>query len=226
MSASKAPNPAFEFLRSFGRRKGRALPPYKQKLVDELLPSYTQAAGLPDAQEVWLEIGFGAGEHLYHFAKSHSQRHIVGAEPYLNGIAKLLTQLDEQPLDNLSIIADDVRPWLKALPPASLNGVYLLFPDPWPKTTHHKRRILNTALLDLIAQALKPNHPLLIATDHVDYSAWMMERILVHPAFTWTAKSAADWQTPFPDWTETRYQQKTTDQGRLPIFLEFNKNDD
>ena len=214
---------AFEFLRSFGRRKGRILPPHKQNLVDNLLPTLKPPSQWEQSKQVWLEIGFGAGEHLFSLAQHYPERHIIGAEPYLNGIAKLLSQLDKTPLDNLSIIPDDVRPWLKALPTASLAGVYILFPDPWPKNRHHKKRIINTALLDLIAEKLTTNGILRIATDHVDYSAWMMEHLLPHPAFEWQAKSNADWHEPFKDWQQTRYQQKTTAQGRLPIFLEFLK---
>ncbi|MDG1286234.1 MAG: tRNA (guanosine(46)-N7)-methyltransferase TrmB [Rickettsiales bacterium] len=221
MSANKPHNPTLDrdFLRSFGRRKGRALPEYKQELLDELMPKLFPV--LDEDRETWLEIGFGGGEHLLELAKNYPERHIIGAEPYLNGIAKLLTELAETSITNLSVIPDDVRPWLKTLPEASLDGVYLLFPDPWPKTSHHKRRILNTALLDLIAKVLKPHGVLRIATDHVDYSAWMMEHLLPHPSFKWKVESHKDWHEPFSDWKQTRYQQKTTQQGRLPIFLEF-----
>ena len=165
MSANKPHNPTLDrdFLRSFGRRKGRALPEYKQELLDELMPKLFPV--LDEDRETWLEIGFGGGEHLLELAKNYPERHIIGAEPYLNGIAKLLTELAETSITNLSVIPDDVRPWLKTLPEASLDGVYLLFPDPWPKTSHHKRRILNTALLDLIAKVLKPHGVLRIATD-------------------------------------------------------------
>ena len=217
MSANKAP----DFLRSYGRRKGRPLRPHKQHLVDELLPQLAPPSPLPSGKDCWLEIGFGGGEHLHHIAKHYPEKHFIGAEPFLNGVAILLSQIDRDPVQNLSIIADDVRPWLKALPAGSLAGVYLLFPDPWPKRRHHNRRILNTALLDILAHAIKPGGSLRIATDHVDYSAWMMEHLLSHPAFTWQVKSCHDWQEPFADWQQTRYQRKTTDQGRLPVFLEF-----
>ena len=185
------------------------------------MPRYAVPDSLKSEGNNWLEIGFGAGEHLFHFAKNHPDKKVIGAEPYWNGIAKLLVQLEETPLPNLSIIPDDIRPWLQALPAASLDGVYLLFPDPWPKKGHHKRRILNHALLDLIAHALKPNGLLRIATDHVDYSVWMMEHLLTREDFTWTAQSVQDWHEPFTDWQQTRYQRKTTQEGRLPIFLEF-----
>ena len=133
----------------------------------------------------------------------------------------LLVQLDENPLDNVTIIADDVRPWLKELPENTLDGAYILFPDPWPKSNHHKRRIINNALLDLLATAIKPNGILRIATDHVDYSAWIMEHLQAHTEFDWPAENHRDWSEPYKDWKQTRYQQKTTKQGRLPIFLEF-----
>ncbi len=210
-----------EFLKSFGRRKGRSLTVYKQRLVDELMPTLYPPATLPATQENWLEIGFGGGEHLYELASNYPNKHFIGAEPYINGVAMLLVQMDENPLQNLSIIADDVRPWLKELPENSLDGAYILFPDPWPKSNHNKRRIINNALLDLLASSIKPNGILRIATDHVDYSAWIMEHLLAHPSFVWPAQSHQDWSEPFKDWKQTRYQQKTTKQGRLPIFLEF-----
>lgn len=221
MSANKAPNGQSEFLKSFGRRKGRLLTVYKQQLVDDLLPTLTPPAKLSTNKQIWLEIGFGGGEHLYELASNYPDRYFIGAEPYINGVAMLLVQMDERPLDNLSVIADDVRPWLKTLPKDSLDGAYILFPDPWPKSNHHKRRIINNALLDLLAHTIKPKGILRIATDHVDYSAWIMEHLLAHPAYDWPAKSHKDWSEPFKDWKQTRYQQKTTKQGRLPIFLEF-----
>ncbi len=212
-----------DFLRSFGRRKGRLLPDYKQKLVDELLPTLSAPTQFDQNKKYWLEIGFGAGEHLFHMAQHHPQNYYIGAEPYQNGVAKLLRKLDAKPCSNLSIICDDVRPYLQQMPESTLDGIYLLFPDPWPKRNHHKRRIVNHVMLNLLHNVLKPRSKLFIATDHVDYSAWIMEHLLSRDDFKWTAKTCDDWQKPFTDWTETRYQQKTTNAGRLPIFLEFER---
>lgn len=223
MSASNQPSDNSQDLRSFGRRKGRKLTRIKQQLVDELLPTLHPPSPLPVDKELWLEIGFGGGEHFYEIARTHPERFFIGAEPYLNGVAMLLVKQDEQPLDNIAIVADDVRPWLESLDNAALDGIYILFPDPWPKKCHHKRRLINARLLDLLASKLKAEGTLRIATDHVDYSAWIMEHLLPHPAFEWNVKSQKDWHTPYPDWQETRYQHKTTEQGRLPIFLEFTR---
>jgi len=197
----------------------------QQQLVDEVLPRYMPPATLCTARETWLEIGFGAGEHLLHVAQQSPERDFMGAEPYLNGVAKLLVALQNLPAppQNLFILPDDVRPWLRAMAAQSLAGVSILFPDPWPKRAHHKRRLINAALLDLLADSVKPGGVLRIATDHVDYSAWIMEHVQAHPCWRWTAQNAADWTQPFDDWHITRYQQKTTQAGRLPIFLEFQR---
>lgn len=212
------------FLRSFGRRKGRGISEIKQALIEEQLPTLAPPTDLSADQEYWLEIGFGAGEHLLHQARHHPEIQFIGAEPYMNGVAALLYHMQENPPQNLHILADDVRPWMQAIPEHSLTGIYILFPDPWPKRSHHKRRIINTAMLALCCRVLKPGGLLRIATDHVDYSAWMFEHLLPHPGLHWTATSYRDWHQPFANWQQTRYQRKTTKQGREPIFLEFQYN--
>jgi tRNA (guanine-N7-)-methyltransferase len=209
------------FLRSFGRRKGRILSQPKQELVENLLPKLSPPEALPSDRECWLEIGFGAGEHLAHIAQHYPEKYFVGAEPYLNGVASLLHRIADNPPSNLSLIVDDVRPWLQEQEDALFEGVYILFPDPWPKRSHKKRRIINRAMLDLLADKIQAGGKLRIATDHVDYSAWIFEELLLHPSFQWNVRSHQDWDQPYQDWQQTRYQRKTTEEGRLPIFLEF-----
>lgn len=216
---------ASRLLPSFGRRKGRALSPRQKQLMNELLPKLQpDSKKMQMAKECWLEIGFGAGEHLHHLLHEKPDVYFIGAEPYFNGVAKFLLNLEENVPDNVAVIADDVRPWLHQQPVQLLDGVYLLFPDPWPKKSHHKRRIVNQRMLDEIVRVLKPSGMLRIATDHVDYSAWMFEQLLQRDDLQWTAKNVQDWHQPFEIWQKTRYQRKTTEQGRLPVFLEFVKS--
>lgn len=218
---------ARDFIQSFGRRTARTLTPHKKQLRDELLP--TLLPKLPEdasAPKLALEIGFGGGEHLYNAAKSDPDTLYIGAEPFMDGVAKLLAMQDAEPLPNLRIWADDARLLMQQLPEGCLDYCYVLFPDPWPKTRHHKRRLIQHVFLDHLYRLLKPTGKLLLATDHRDYSVWMLEQMLTHKGFKWTAKSCDDWTQPPERWTQTRYQQKTTEQGREPVFLEFRRTHD
>lgn len=213
---------AKEFLSSFGRNRGRSLRPYQQQLVDELLPKLS-VTGLPDTKgysAVALEIGFGGGEHLLAQAAHNPDTLFIGCEPYINGVAKCLAGIDQQKLTNIRLCAGDARLLIKALPDACLDSAFILFPDPWPKLRHNKRRLVNQETLAMLARAHKPGGRLLIATDHVDYSVWILEQLAATPHYTWTAKAQADWLTPPADWTQTKYQRKTTAQGRPPLFFE------
>ena len=213
---------------SFGRRRGRRLSDRQQELVDTFLPTIALDpsngeidlnAEFPDAKEIHLEIGFGGGEHLLGLAKHYPDIGYIGCEPFINGMAKCVVGVHEAGLRNVRIYADDVKLLLGALPPASINRIYILFPDPWPKPRHHVRRLFNHALLDELMRIQPENGELFLATDHRDYSAWMLDHIITHAGYDWTAEKASDWQTPPVDWTQTRYQRKTTDEGREPVFL-------
>jgi tRNA (guanine-N7-)-methyltransferase len=211
-----------EFLSSFGRNRGRTLRPVQQKLVDELLPKLT-VTGLPDTKgykKLALEIGFGGGEHLVAQAAGNPDTLFIGVEPYINGVAKCLVEIDRQKLKNIRLNTDDARLLVKALPDACLDAVFILFPDPWPKARHNKRRLVNEETLAIIARTHKKGGRLLIATDHVDYSHWILEQLAATPHYSWTAREQADWLTPPADWTQTKYQRKTTEQGREPLFFE------
>lgn len=216
---NSAPRPSF--LSSFGRNRGRALRPYQQSLVDTLLPVLAfNVAELASAKKVALEIGFGGGEHLLAAAAHHPETLFIGCEPYINGVAKCLAGIDKLKLKNIRLVADDARKLIEKLPDVCLDAVFILFPDPWPKIRHHKRRLVSAETLSMLARTHKKGGRLLIATDHVDYSVWILETLLSHPDYSWTAECQADWQTPPRDWTETKYQRKTTGEGRKPLFFE------
>jgi tRNA (guanine-N7-)-methyltransferase len=208
----------------YGRRKGPKLSDRQKGLRRTLLGklAYVPGAdpGFPNTvQDLWLEVGFGAGEHLMWQAEHHPRVGLIGAEPYEMGVAKLLTKLEENTLNTVRIYEGDGREILERLPDASLGRFFLLFPDPWPKTRHHKRRFLQTEMLDLLAAKLKPGAELRFATDDKSYLPYALERLMAHPAFAWTATGPADWKTRPPDWPPTRYEAKAI--KGPPTFLRF-----
>jgi tRNA (guanine-N7-)-methyltransferase len=210
------------FLSSFGRNRGRSLRPYQQQLVDVLLPTLSPNAADPKEgyRALALEIGFGGGEHLLAQAAHNPDTLFIGCEPFINGVAKCLAGIDQQKLTNIRLFTRDARELITAMPDACLDAAFILFPDPWPKVRHNKRRLINAETLAMLARAHKTGGRLLIATDHVDYSVWIFEVLQHTPHYVWTAREQADWQTPPKDWTETKYQRKTTEQGREPVFIE------
>lgn len=170
---------------------------------------------------LWLEIGFGGGEHIAHQAALHPEVSIIGCDPYVNGFAELLKNIDKNNIGNIRIFTDDARLLVEKLPDACLARVYILYPDPWPKMRHNKRRLVSKHTLDMLSRVLKRDGLLRLATDHADYATWMLERLLAHKDFSWTAKNPEDWLTPWPEWISTRYEQKAL-AGR-PTYLEFTK---
>lgn len=214
-------------LRSFGRRRGRSLRAGKQGLYDTLLPALQLSLDevptvFSDAEERWLEIGFGGGEHLAHMAETYPQVGMIGCEPYVNGIADLLKHVDEKKPNNIRIYTDDARDVIAALPEAFLAKVFILYPDPWPKARHHKRRLIQTPLLDSLARVMRPGAQLRMASDHAGYVTWILEHALAHPAFRWDAKRCDDWLKPWSDWIPTRYEQKGL-AGKVPTYLTFTR---
>ena len=218
----------------YGRRRGRPLRRDQQGLIDTLLPRL--AVTLPESgafdpaalfderpREIWLEIGFGGGEHLAAQAAAHPDIGIVGCEVFENGIAKLLGEIARRDLANVRILTDDARLLLSALPPASIGRVFILFPDPWPKQRHHKRRIVMTQTLDTLAAAMADGAELRLATDDVDYLAWILACVPVHPAFAWLAEGPEDWRSRPADWPATRYEAKAIAAGRRPYFLRLRR---
>ena len=176
-----------------------------------------------DVDDVWLEIGFGAGEHLLWQARANPRIGLIGAEPYEGGVAKLLSKLAEAPQPNIRIHEGDARDIVEALPDACIGRVFILFPDPWPKTRHHKRRFVQSAMLDQLARVMKPGAELRFATDDGTYLVWALERLVAHAAFAWTAERASDWTSRPADWPPTRYEAKAI--RGVPTFLRFRRSD-
>jgi tRNA (guanine-N7-)-methyltransferase len=216
-----------------GRRRGRPLRRGLKALFETLLPkvqvTLPAAGGALDpavlfggeTEQVWLEIGFGAGEHLAWQAARHPQVAFLGAEVYVNGIAALLRRVDALRLNNVRIFQGDGRDLLDVLPEKSLSRVFILFPDPWPKQRHHKRRLVQDALLDRLAGVMKDGAELRMATDHRDYLCWMLEVATAHPAFRWLASDPGDWRQRPEDWPASRYEVKALGEGRPPTYLRF-----
>jgi tRNA (guanine-N7-)-methyltransferase len=196
--------------------------------MTDFLPTVSVMSGpidlhlmFPEAQRFALEVGFGGGEHLAEQARRHPDTGFIGCEPFENGVAKLLTQVQASGLRNVRVVPDDARDILVRLPDASLSFVFVLFPDPWPKLRHHKRRFIQTRTLDQIHRLLKPGGELRIATDHTDYGQWALMHLMRDNRFEWAATRAADWRVRPDDWVATRYEQKALKAGRSCIYLRF-----
>jgi tRNA (guanine-N7-)-methyltransferase len=168
---------------------------------------------------IWLEIGFGGGEHLALQAEKHPDIGFIGSEVFENGIDKLLAQIESRRFCNVRIFADDARLLIAVLPPASIAQVFVLFPDPWPKRRHHKRRIVSQETLDRLAEIMTDGAELRLATDDGEYLCWMLEQVTAHPAFEWLARRPRDWRERPQDWPPTRYEEKARAAGRRPAFL-------
>jgi tRNA (guanine-N7-)-methyltransferase len=208
----------------YGRRKGKALRPHHAKLIAELLPKLAfDPERLDTSKRLRLEIGFGGGEHLAHQAALHPDVAFIGAEPFINGVAKLLALIEASDLHNISIHAGDARELFAALPDSSLDRIYLLYPDPWPKTRHHRRRLVNQENLRHFQRLLQPGGLFLFASDIDHYVQWTLFEARKAGGFTWLAECARDWRTPFPEWIETRYEAKARREGRVPSYLTFRR---
>ena len=219
----------------YGRRRGKKLRDGQQSLLDTLLPRLTLAVppepakidlaqafgGTLPLDGVWLEVGFGAGEHLVWQAKEHPRVGLIGCEPYINGVAKCLAHIEREGLENIRLFTDDARLVMNALPDQSLSRAFVLFPDPWPKSRHHKRRFVQRDNLDLLARLLKPGAELRLATDDPSYLPWMVEHACTHPAFEWLAERPADWRGRPADWPPTRYETKRI--AGVPVFLRLRR---
>jgi tRNA (guanine-N7-)-methyltransferase len=209
----------------YGRRRGKKLRAGQEALLDTLLPKLLiklpLSAPLGD-RETWLEVGFGSGEHLVWQAEQHRAVMLLGCEPFINGVAKCLAHIERAGVTNVRLFNDDARLLMAALPERSLSRVFILFPDPWPKTRHHKRRFVQRATLDVLAPLMKPGAELRLATDDPSYLPWMVEHACTHPAFEWLAERPSDWRSRPDDWPPTRYEQKML-AGHKPVFLRFRR---
>jgi tRNA (guanine-N7-)-methyltransferase len=218
----------------YGRRRGRPLRAGQRERQSTLLPLVSFA--LPESgrldpaslfpesrREIWLEIGFGGGEHLAAQAGEHPEIGFIGCEVFENGIAKLLGAIERHGLANVRVFVDDARLLLAALTPRSIGRVFILFPDPWPKARHHKRRLVAPVTLDRLAEIMTDGAELRLATDDPGYLAWILEHATNHPDFSWTARRPADWRERTDDWPATRYEEKARKAGRPPGFLRFTR---
>ena len=220
--------------RFYGRRKGHRLSARRQSLLETLLPrveiDLTAPAPEPlcslfepPINSVWLEIGFGAGEHLVWQAERRRDIGFLGCEPFINGVAKVLADIDDRQLGNVRIYPDDARDVLAWLPEASIDRAFILFPDPWPKKRHRRRRLVGGETLDALARVLAPGAELRMASDIGEYAAVMLQAALRHRAFVWMARRPGHWRERPEDWPQTRYEEKALAQGRQPYFLTFRR---
>lgn len=212
----------------FGRRRGKTIRPLQARALAGLdalrldlaapCPADPRALFAVSVDRVRIEIGFGGGEHLHHEAGRHPTSGFIGIEPFVNGMAKLLVLLDAEPRDNLRLHDDDAVRVLDWLPPASIDGIDLFYPDPWPKARHHKRRFVNAANLDRFARVLKLGGVFRFASDIAHYVDWTASRLGAHGAFE---PAGRDVTTPYPGWPGTRYEAKALREGRTPAWLEY-----
>ncbi|HWB47203.1 MAG TPA: tRNA (guanine(46)-N(7))-methyltransferase TrmB [Hyphomicrobiaceae bacterium] len=219
-------------LRSFGRRRTRKLSAAQAALWQDVLPRVAvpldanaladlRALFSPPVRWVGLEIGFGSGEHLLCQAEQHPEMGFLGCEPYVNGVIKVLSRLRTAPDRHVRIHADDGRALLRLLPAGGIERVYILFPDPWPKKRHRKRRLVSRANLAEIARIMSPGGELRIATDVGDYASEMLQAVLTDGSFHWQADGPRDWRDRTPDWPPTRYEQKARAAGRRCYYFRF-----
>ena len=214
----------YGYIQSFGRRKGRPLGSLKVELLDDVLPKYeVDLDNFTLSGETWLEIGCGSGEHVAGQAKMNPQVSFIAAEPYLPGVASLLKHITDNQLYNIRIWTDDVRFIFPQIADGALSKVYILFPDPWPKPRHHKRRLISTNMLDLLASKLKKGGKLIIATDHVDYANWIMFHVAQNNKFQLDLSGYEGLRHEPKGWIKTKYQQKAEEQGMQPFFFVLNR---
>jgi tRNA (guanine-N7-)-methyltransferase len=228
MDERRKPSGAF-----FGRRKVRRLKAGRAKLIATLLPRLALDLTIPPTDlpalfscpvdDVWLEIGFGGGEHMVSQAQAHPRTGILGVEPFVNGMAKALATIAAQALCNIRLHHGDAAEVLGWLPPACLGRVVLLYPDPWPKRRHWKRRFVQRRNVAAIASALRPGGEFRFATDVADYADWTLRHMLPFRDFEWIAECADDWRRPWPGFAGTRYEAKAKRQGRVPCYLTFRR---
>ena len=193
--------------------------------MDDLYPRivYNKTRDLSSYKEVWMEIGFGGAEHLIHQARLNPDIALIGAEPFINGVAKALSGIDEHDLENVSLFQGDAREVMDTLPHGFLSRLYILFPDPWPKSRHNKRRIINEAFLDDVHRVLKKGGSLFFASDIIDYVDWTVTRIHKDGRFNFETDGPSSWREPYQNWPGTRYEAKAKREGRPCHYLIFTK---
>ncbi len=230
-------NPTRPHRNFYGRLKGKSLKPSQKTYLAEDLSALSPGpvswednpertpldlGGLFGPCPVWLEIGFGGGEHMVHQAAENPDMGLIGCEPYINGVAMLLGKIRRAGVDNLKVFPGDARDLFDVLPDASISKAFLLYPDPWPKKRHHRRRFVTPEHLEPLARVLKPGAIFRVATDIPDYVRQTLEQVPRH-GFDWLAEQPDDWRRPWDDWLSTRYEQKALREGRVPHYLTFRK---
>ena len=218
----------------YGRRHGKTLRAQRAATVESRLPALALDLKTPapadlatlfpvPVREVWLEIGFGGGEHMIHQAETNPDVGIIGCEPFVNGMAKAVSVIGEKEIETIRLHPEDAVFLLDWMPPASVSRIYLLYPDPWPKKRHWKRRFVSAANLDRFCRVLQPGGMFRFASDIDTYVDWTLSHVRAHGGLVWTAETAADWKTPYPGWESTRYEAKALREGRTPTYLTFVK---
>lgn len=229
--------PAGGWRNFYGRRHGKTLRPSQKGYLAEDLGRLTLAGVRADdnparvpldlgalfgGRPIWLEVGFGGGEHLVHQAALHPEVGIIGCEPFVNGVAMLLGKIRAAGVENLAIHPGDVRELFDVLPDAAIDRAFLNYPDPWPKKRHHRRRFVTPGYLGPLARVMRPGAILRVATDIPDYVRQTLEEV-PKAGFDWLAEGPADWRQPWGDWISTRYEQKALREGRVPHYLTFRR---
>jgi tRNA (guanine-N7-)-methyltransferase len=221
--------------RFYGRRHGHKLRSGRQALIDDLLPRLRVALPVEGetldlaaafegpVSDLWLEVGFGGGEHLAAQARAHPDIGFIGSEPFVNGVANVLSLIDSGGLTNVRIFDDDVRKLFPVLPDAAFGRIIALFTDPWPKKRHHRRRFINHDTVLQLARLLKDDGELRLASDHMGYVDWMLDHLTARDEMIWRARSKRDWAEAPSDWVETRYERKAKAKGVRPAYLCFSR---
>ena len=217
----------------YGRSKGHALKPSQRALMRDFAPRLAAPdpsdgpinldALFPQADGFELEVGFGGGEHLVWQAAARPKSIFFGAEPFLNGVAKLAQAIEREGISNIRIRHGDARPLIEALPAGRLSRIYVLHPDPWPKKRHFKRRMISPWFFAQAERLLASGGELRVATDIADYARWTLMHAQNAPAFDWTAERADDWRVRPADWPQTRYEKKALAEGRPPAYFIFQR---
>ena len=218
----------------YGRIKGKALKPAQDRDLQDLLPRLSLTGitrednpdrtpldmGFAGGKPVWLEVGFGGGEHIVHQAKENPDVQFIGVEPYINGVAMLLGKIRREGVTNIALHMGDARDLMDVLPEASIDKAFLLYPDPWPKARHHRRRFVTPEHLIPLHRVVKAGAILRIATDIEDYVRQALQEV-PKAGFDWLAEVPSDWRVAWADWISTRYEQKALREGRTPHYLTF-----
>ena len=220
----------------FGRRKGHRLRAHQADLIEHLLPRLALDIAdpapndpgslfQPAASAIRLEIGFGGGEHLVAEAQAHDDHGFIGCEPYVNGMAKILAQIEAGNITNIRLFAGDAAELLAWAPPSSMLRIDLIHPDPWPKRRHWKRRFVQDATVTAMARVLKPEGEFRFVSDIDDYCSWTLSHLMRSRDFAWMAERSVDWLKPWDGYTMTRYGRKAEREGRKATYLRFRRVD-